>query len=57
VQEFRCTTYPRKVGRTESPSGATLPEVAKFPLQNNANGVAATAKLKAKDTKPKGFVP
>jgi hypothetical protein len=41
----------------ESPADVTLAEVAKFPLQNNANGATAAAKLKPKDTKPKGFVP
>jgi hypothetical protein len=41
----------------ESPAGATLPEVAEFPLQNNATGAAAALKTVVKDTKPKGFSP
>jgi hypothetical protein len=41
----------------ESAAGATLPEIAKFPLQNNAAGAAAALKFLVKDTKPKGFSP
>jgi hypothetical protein len=42
---------------TDSPAGATLPELAKFPLQNNAASAAAAVKPMVKDTKPKGFSP
>jgi hypothetical protein len=40
-----------------SPAGATLPEVAKFPLRNKATSAAAAVKLMVKDTKPKAFSP
>jgi hypothetical protein len=57
VQQFHCTTYPRKVGVTESPAGATLPEVAKFPLQNSVRERPPAPKPVVKDTKLKGFSP
>jgi hypothetical protein len=57
VQKFHCTTYPRRAGPTESLAGATLPEVAEFPLQNNATSATAVLKIMVKDTKPKGFSP
>jgi hypothetical protein len=41
----------------ESPTGATLPEVLKFPLQNSGAGGGAALKTFSKDTKPKGFSP
>jgi hypothetical protein len=57
MQWFRCTTYPRRDGLGGIASSATLPEVAEFPLQNNAASAAAALKIMVKDTKPKGFSP
>jgi hypothetical protein len=57
-----CSSFTAQLIRAElawaeSPAGATLPEVAKFPLQNNARERAAAPKPVVKDTKPKGFSP
>jgi hypothetical protein len=43
--------------QTDSPADATLPDVAKFPLRNNAPSAATGVKLVLKDTKPKAFSP
>jgi hypothetical protein len=57
MQNFNCTTYPRTLGAKDSPAGTTLPEVAKFPLRNNAASAVAALNPVLKDTKTKGFSP
>jgi hypothetical protein len=57
VQKKRAQLTRASSACRDSPAGATLPEVAKFPLQNNAASAAAAVKPVLKDTKPKAFSP
>jgi hypothetical protein len=57
-----CSKFIRQLTRallaqTDSPAGTTLPEVAKFPLRNNAASAVAALNPVREDTKTKGFSP